>query len=328
MVALKKFDYDEWNKKATDVYDTRKKFLNDYRRHFTISNQFDQYVQTFFKYAFYLQLIAPIHFASNDSSFLPKTYYKTIDSLATKFNCDSCVLNAAYQWSVSNLIEYFGRNLEFNKRKFSLRYETTSKLFSGKTKRFVQFLQLKRNMNLMPEDYKEVVVNFEKNGKDIYSRYMLENEPLIDSSLIHENNGLLDVYGIKTDWNRLLRKYKGKTIYVDFWASWCVPCRKEIPYSIKLGNTLKNKNFIVVFISIDDGISKWKNAMKENGIDSKNSFIIPNWKTSEIIKRFKVNLIPRYLLIGKNGQIVSDDAPSPEDKNLKEIIGRIESANR
>ena len=145
--------------------------------------------------------------------------------------------------------------------------------------------------------------------------------------LLHENNELLDPYDVKTNWSKLLKKYEGKTIYVDFWASWCVPCRKEIPYSIKLGNTLKNKNFIVVFISIDDGISKWKSAMRENGIDFKNSFIIPNWKTSGIIKRFKINLIPRYLLIGKNGQIISDDAPSPKDKNLQEIVKRIESTN-
>ena len=67
--------------------------------------------------------------------------------------------------------------------------------------------------------------------------------------------------------------------------------------------------------------------MRENGIGSKNSYIIPNWKSSEIVKRFKITLIPRYLLIGKNGQIISDDAPSPEDKRLQEIIERIESTN-
>ena len=183
MVVLKKFDYSQWNKSAADIYNSRKTFLNDYRIHFKISNQFDQYVQTFFKYAYYLQLLAPIHFSSNDSSFLPKTYYQTIDSLATKFNCDSCVINPAYQWSVSNLIRYFGRNLKINRRNFSLLYDTTSKLFSGKTKRLIQFLQLKRNMNLMPEDYKEVDDDFKENEKDIYTTYILENEPLIDSSL-------------------------------------------------------------------------------------------------------------------------------------------------
>jgi len=324
MVAIRRFDYAEWNKNASDIYNKRKKFLNDYRSHFKISDQFVHYVETFFKYAYYLQLIAPIHFSNNDSLFLAKTYYHTIDRLAPKFCCDSCVLNPTYQWAVSNLIEYFGRNLQFNKRKFLLLYDTTSKLLTGSSKRFIQFLQLKRNMNLMPEDFRQVVNTFNKQRNDIYSAYLLENKVLFDSSIADKSNIILDAQNSKTTWSELLNKYKGNILYIDFWASWCVPCRKGIPYSARLGNTLKDKNFVVIFISIDEGLSKWKNAMRENGIDSKNSFIIPNWKTSEIIKRFKVNLIPRYMLIGKNGQIVSDDAPSPEDKNLKE---RIESVN-
>ena len=75
IMALKKFDYNQWNKNAADIYNSRKEFLNDYRSHFEISNGFFQYVETFFKYAYYLQLIAPLHFSSNDSSFLPGTYY-------------------------------------------------------------------------------------------------------------------------------------------------------------------------------------------------------------------------------------------------------------
>jgi thiol-disulfide isomerase/thioredoxin len=324
MVVIKRFDYGEWNKNANNIYNRRLKFLNDYVSHFKTSKQFVEFTQTFFKYVYYLQLITPIHFSNNDSLFLPKTYYYTIDSLPKKFCCDSCVINPAYQWAVSNLLEYFGRDLRFNKRKLALLYDTTSKLFTGKTKRFVHFIQLKRNMNLMPQNYKEVLDTFKKKGKDIYSAYLLENEALFDSSIVDNRNLLLDAHDNKTSWSDLIKKHKGNIIYVDFWASWCVPCRKEIPYSIGLGNILMDKNFLVIFISIDDGISKWKNAMKENGIDSKNSFIIPNWKTSEIVNRFKINLIPRYLLIGKNGQIISDHAPSPENKNLKEIIEKME----
>ena len=188
-------------------------------------------------------------------------------------------------------------------------------------------MQLKRNMNLMPEDYKQVLDTFKRNRKDIYSDYLLENEVLFDSSVVDENNALLGANSIKTNWSELLKKYKGKVLYIDFWASWCVPCRKSIPYSVKLGKTLMDKNFHVIFISLDEEMDKWKKGMREHGIDTGYSFLMPNLKTSEIIKRFKINSIPRYLIIGKNGEIISDDAPSPEDKNLKERIERIESGN-
>ena len=62
----------------------------------------------------------------------------------------------------------------------------------------------------------------------------------------------------------IIKSHEGKVIYIDFWASWCIPCRSEMPHSVTLYEKLKDKEIVFIYLSIDnaDKETAWKNAME------------------------------------------------------------------
>ena len=116
---------------------------------------------------------------------------------------------------------------------------------------------------------------------------------------------------------------KGKVILVDFWASWCVPCRKEMPAVQTLQEKRGKNNLAVVRISIDKKLEAWKRAAKMEGIEQEeHNYIITNWESSELYQRYQIKTIPRYLLFDPEGHLLEDDAPRPSDTELLDLIRR------
>ncbi|PSL48089.1 peroxiredoxin [Chitinophaga niastensis] len=101
-----------------------------------------------------------------------------------------------------------------------------------------------------------------------------------------------------------LSDFKGKYVLLDFWASWCGPCRGENPSVVKAYNKFKNKNFTILSVSLDESESAWKAAIKEDGLTWAQVSSLKGWK-NEVSKEYGVEGIPTNFLLSPEGTILA-----------------------
>jgi thiol-disulfide isomerase/thioredoxin len=115
-----------------------------------------------------------------------------------------------------------------------------------------------------------------------------------------------------------LEDFKGKYVYIDVWATWCGPCRAEIPSLKKIEEKYHDKNISFVSISVDvqKDLEKWKALIKDKELGGVQLFADNNWN-SQFIKEYGINSIPRFILIDPTGKIVNADASRPSSAELQ-----------
>ncbi len=121
--------------------------------------------------------------------------------------------------------------------------------------------------------------------------------------------------------NISLKSLKGKYVYIDVWATWCEPCKKEIPFLSAIETEYENKNIQFISVSVDfpKDKNKWLNyvkAKKLKGIQ----LMADDAFDSDFIKKFNINAIPRFILIDPNGKIIAADALRPSDEKLRKTL--------
>ena len=112
---------------------------------------------------------------------------------------------------------------------------------------------------------------------------------------------------------------KGKIVLVDFWASWCGPCRKSNPEIVKLYQKFKNKGFEIVSISLDTDENQWKNAIESDKLDWPNHLSeLKGWQSS-FVQQFGITQIPNTLVLDRSGIVI---ARGLLGQNLEEFISK------
>jgi peroxiredoxin len=120
-----------------------------------------------------------------------------------------------------------------------------------------------------------------------------------------------------------LSSYKGKYLLVDFWASWCGPCRAENPNVVKAYSEFKNKNFAILGVSLDKDKSAWQQAVKEDKLEWSHVSDLKYW-SSHAVEVFKFEGIPFNVLIDPQGKIIAQSLRGDElESKLKEVLGAI-----
>jgi len=122
--------------------------------------------------------------------------------------------------------------------------------------------------------------------------------------------------------NISLSSLKGKIVLLDFWASWCRPCRAENPNVVRLYEKYKDKGFTIYSYSLDKDAEKWKDAIQQDGLTWPcHTSDLKGWQASGSAL-YNVQSIPQTFLIGRDGNIIEIGLRGRElEEKLKELLG-------
>lgn len=197
-----------------------------------------------------------------------------------------------------------------------------------------RFNQTAKNY-LLPIAFEGIGQNFRVKDKEKYFSKLIENttnptrvnEIQKKYTLDFSKSDRLILSNLKNDtttFTDVLNKNKGKWLYVDFWASWCSPCRETMPKSVALKKELAKENIEFIYLSLNDKKEKWKLAITSEGISKSQNYFIENGNTSKVIEDLGVKTIPHYLIYNPNGELVNGFANRP-GKGAKEQLKRLMS---
>jgi peroxiredoxin len=116
-----------------------------------------------------------------------------------------------------------------------------------------------------------------------------------------------------------LSSFKGKYVLVDFWASWCGPCRNENPAVVAAYNAFKDKNFTILSVSLDQNKDKWKQAIHADNLTWTHVSDLKYWQ-NEVAQLYRIQSIPANMLLDPTGKIIARDL---RGETLYEMLGKL-----
>lgn len=119
-----------------------------------------------------------------------------------------------------------------------------------------------------------------------------------------------------------LSDLKGKYVYIDIWATWCPPCRQELPHLKELEKKMHDKNIVFVSISCDQNKADWEKMVKDQKLGG---IQLHTGGDRAFMNAYRVRTIPRFILLDKEGKILNLDMTRPSDpatlKTLEALKG-------
>ena len=114
--------------------------------------------------------------------------------------------------------------------------------------------------------------------------------------------------------NISLESFQGKYVLIDFWASWCGPCRAENPNVVAAYNKYKNKKFTILGVSLDENKKQWEAAIEKDKLNWTQISDLKGWNSS-VVSLYNIKSIPSNVLLDPNGKIIAKDLRGVELEN-------------
>ena len=118
-----------------------------------------------------------------------------------------------------------------------------------------------------------------------------------------------------------LRDFRGKYVYIDVWATWCGPCRQELPYMKELESEFEGKDIVFLGLSIDKDKAAWEAKVKSGELCGVQLYLGTG---SSFQNRFRINGIPRFILIDREGRVLNAEMSRPSAEETAGILRDLE----
>ena len=118
-----------------------------------------------------------------------------------------------------------------------------------------------------------------------------------------------------------LADFKGKYLYIDMWATWCAPCKRELPYLKALAEKFADAEITFLGLSTDESKEKWESMVSQGDMPGVQLHL---GSRSKFQKAYKIDAIPRFILIGKDGKIINNDMLRPSSGDIVSYLEGLE----
>ncbi len=264
----------------------------------------------------------------NDGTLQSFLYLKNGYDLSLNFDVNDFPQSVQFEGNGAVTNNYLNEKLQFIQNEGLDKYQSYFEL--EKEEFDVKIMKVKSKMDAMLEEAEGLdpeVVKLEKKANNDLITFYVSNYPTEHYNFTVLQKGkpspkfnYPDVNGK----NVSLDDLKGKYVYVDVWATWCGPCKREIPYLKELDEQYKGKDLAIVSLSIDtmENKDKWLQMIQEQDLQGIQILADKDWN-SDFVTSYNITGIPRFILIDKQGNIYDANAPRPSDPRLKELLNSL-----
>jgi len=315
---------EEYKQTTSAQYSAHMNFLSDYIKKHSVSDGFIHWAEADIKNEYVFRLFLPLSLGYATMGDVSENYFSDIKIVANDLSKYYALATKSYiQLYTADIFSNFSKiyaDFIHNESGKNRAYLLSSAIgiFAEKQNRiyFNELLQAIKGVSEYVSD--SMYLDYINRSKKFY---LSIDEQFPDSVLM---NSFLISYdkNEKISLKEVLEMYKDKALYLDFWASWCAPCRKDISNSQETKKYLSENQIEYLYISIDNNENDWRNASKKDKI-GQNQFLLYDSKNSPLTCYLEMKYIPRYLLFNREHRIKDFAAPSPSIENfnvLKESI--------
>jgi thiol-disulfide isomerase/thioredoxin len=301
-------------------FQRRLAFIEKFRQQYPITDSFYEYFRQYFLYRYLrVSLLGPYRF--KDQQGLPTKLAQVLEEKKETLINDSLLNIDSYRFFISIYNSYLNIEKYGNVNNTLPALQTSLMEFkAGLSRDYIMYIftaSAKRKPG-----FDSAYAFFLQHCADKDFRDRLIEEVNFSKAIPANGIAVMDRKNRQISFDSLTRLYKGKLIYIDLWASWCMPCLAEMPNSAQLQKKYAGKDMVFLYLSMDKSKSPWETAMKDYPtlMTAANSYLLLNNFESPLAKKYNISSIPRYMLIGKTGKLLSSDAPRPGEEALRKMI--------
>ncbi|MEM7101818.1 MAG: TlpA disulfide reductase family protein [Bacteroidota bacterium] len=251
---------------------------------------------------------------------LPDEYYVFLDEL--EIHWEDAMTNANYVYFISEFLNFDEeRRAQTSLENFSSRpYRNARMYLSGEPLAYMMayemYLMLKRKKHQLYEAEIKLFIRdtpFRKYALVLKEAY--ESTQKIQHGQVAPDFEVVDRYG-----NRVrLSDFRGKVVYLDFWATWCPPCLKELPFSRQLSRSFSSNDVVFLYVSLDVNEFTWKEYLKKHQLNG-HHFFTQGVYESPVAKSYYLKALPNFMLIDQQGVVVKNPAKRPSQEGVRSEI--------